>query len=75
MPFRYQELTSRYPNHTPRPIIGISGNFSEKGLELAEGYYRSVCAAGGSAVALPPIESVIFLAPISRAAQIASPRP
>ena len=56
MPFRYQELTSRYPNHTPRPIIGISGNFGEKGLELAEGYYRSVCAAGGIAVALPPIE-------------------
>lgn len=52
----YQELTSRYPNHTPRPVIGISGNFGEKGLELAEGYYRSVIAAGGIAVALPPIE-------------------
>ena len=52
----YQHLTSHYPNHTPRPVIGISGNFGEKGLELAEGYYRSVIAAGGIAVALPPIE-------------------
>lgn len=52
----YQEITSRYPNHPVRPIIGITGNFGEKGLELAEGYYRSIIAAGGVAVALPPIE-------------------
>ena len=52
----YQEITSRYPNHTPRPVIGISGNFGDNGLELAEGYYRSIIAAGGIAVALPPIE-------------------
>ena len=53
---RYHELTSRYPNHTVRPVIGITGNFGDKGLELAEGYYRSIIAAGGIAVALPPIE-------------------
>lgn len=53
----YQEITSRYPNHSVRPVIGITGNFGEKGLELAEGYYRSINAAGGIAVALPPIEN------------------
>lgn len=52
----YQEITSHYPNHSVRPVIGITGNFGEKGLELAEGYYRSIIAAGGIAVALPPIE-------------------
>ena len=52
----YKNLTSLYPNHTARPVIGISGNFGENGLELAEGYYRSIIAAGGIAVALPPIE-------------------
>ena len=52
----YQHLTSHYPNHTARPVIGISGNFGDNGLELAEGYYRSIIAAGGIAVALPPIE-------------------
>ena len=52
----YQELTSRYPNHTARPVIGITGNFGDKGLELAEGYYRSIAAAGGIAVALPPMD-------------------
>ena len=36
------------------PLIGITGNFGEKGLELAEGYYRSVLEAGGTPVAIPP---------------------
>lgn len=52
----YQHLTSHYPNHSARPVIGITGNFGDKGLELAEGYYRSIAAAGGIAVALPPMD-------------------
>ena len=52
----YQHLTSHYPNHKARPVIGITGNFGDKGLELAEGYYRSIAAAGGIAVALPPMD-------------------
>ena len=36
------------------PLIGITGNFGDKGCELAEGYYRSVLKAGGTPVAIPP---------------------
>ena len=36
------------------PLIGITGNFGEKGCELAEGYYLSVLKAGGTPVAIPP---------------------
>ena len=50
----YNTLISRYPSHSEMPIIGITGNFGDKGLELAEGYFRSIEAAGGVAVALPP---------------------
>ncbi len=38
------------------PIIGITGNFGEKGCELAEGYFRSVLEAGGTPVIIPPYE-------------------
>ena len=38
----------------PHPIIGITGNFGDKGCELAEGYYRSVLKAGGTPVVIPP---------------------
>ena len=36
------------------PLIGITGNFGDKGCELAEGYYLSVLKAGGTPVAIPP---------------------
>ena len=36
------------------PLIGITGNFGEKGCELAEGYYLSVLKAGGTPVVIPP---------------------
>ena len=35
-------------------LIGITGNFGDKGCELAEGYYRSVLKAGGTPVVIPP---------------------
>jgi hypothetical protein len=37
-----------------KPLIGITGNFGDKGCELAKGYYQSVLAAGGSPVVIPP---------------------
>lgn len=52
---RYGQLVARFPNHAPRPLVGISGNFGPAGLELAEGYYRSVEQAGGVPVVLPPL--------------------
>ena len=36
------------------PIIGITGNFGDKGCELAQGYYQSVLKAGGTPVVIPP---------------------
>ena len=36
------------------PLIGITGNFGDKGCELAQGYYLSVLKAGGTPVVVPP---------------------
>ena len=36
------------------PLIGITGNFGDKGCELAEGYYLSVLRAGATPVVIPP---------------------
>ena len=38
------------------PIIAITGNYGEKGCELAEGYWRSVLCAGGVPLVVPPIK-------------------
>ena len=50
----YQTLITQTYRSVNAPVIGITGNFGEKGLELAAGYFRSIEAAGGVAVALPP---------------------
>ncbi|MBO7119410.1 MAG: membrane dipeptidase [Bacteroidaceae bacterium] len=36
------------------PLIGITGNFGDKGCELAQGYYLSIVKAGGTPVVIPP---------------------
>ena len=36
------------------PLIGITGNFGDKGCELAQGYYLSVLKAGGIPIVVPP---------------------
>lgn len=48
--------TTRSPRSF-RPVIGITGNFGEKGCELAEGYYTSIERAGGIPLVIPPIAS------------------
>ena len=50
----YCRATDHFPNFEARPLIGIAGNFGDKGCELAEGYYESIVAAGGVPVVLPP---------------------
>lgn len=50
----YNAIHSHYPPSSPRPRIGITANFGEKGAELAEGYYESVVRAGGIPVIVPP---------------------
>lgn len=37
-----------------RPVIGITGNFNEGQLKLLPGYFRSIEAAGGTPVVIPP---------------------
>ena len=41
----YRRATDHFPNFEARPLIGITGNFGDKGCELAEGYYESIVAA------------------------------
>ena len=53
---QYDALHSTFPTHKRQPIIGITGNFGDKGCELAEGYYRSILEAGGVPVVIPPYE-------------------
>lgn len=50
----YASLHDGFPGYLRRPVIGITGNFGEKGCELAEGYYQSVLEAGGLPVIIPP---------------------
>lgn len=53
---QYETYDSTFPNHEKRPVIGLTGNWGEKGCELAEGYFQSIIAAGGIPVILPPTE-------------------
>lgn len=43
-----------FPGYTRQPLIGITGNYGDKGCELADGYYRSIVEAGGVPVVIPP---------------------
>ena len=52
----YDTWHNQFPTHKRQPIIGITGNFGEKGCELAEGYYRSILEAGGVPMIIPPYE-------------------
>lgn len=50
----YDACHTSFPGHQSIPLIGITGNFGDKGCELAEGYYRSVLEAGATPVVIPP---------------------
>lgn len=50
----YNHFHATFPGTYPQPVIGITGNFGDKGCELAEGYFESVLRAGGAPVILPP---------------------
>lgn len=53
----YDKRHSAFPAHRRQPVIGITGNFGDKGCELAEGYYRSILEAGATPVIIPPFTS------------------
>lgn len=52
---RYEAMHSRFPNYHEKPVIAITGNYGEKGCELAPGYYESVMQAGGIPLVIPPL--------------------
>ena len=54
-------MHSRFPNHKEAPLIGITGNFSDGNLSLAQGYYQSVIRAGGVPLIIPPYEDMDLL--------------
>ncbi len=59
-PYDWKALACKIHNRRPymahRPVIGITGNFGEKGCELAEGYWQSILQAGGTPMVIPPYE-------------------
>lgn len=58
----YGRYHQRFPGFKSQPVIGITGNFGEKGCELAEGYFESVLKAGATPVVIPPFEDKDALA-------------
>ena len=50
-----REIYARYPEGETKPVIGITGNYDDLTCKLAEGYYKSVVAAGGTPLIIPPI--------------------
>lgn len=52
----YERLHRTFPGYKTQPVIGITGNFGDKGCELAEGYFASVLKAGATPLIIPPYE-------------------
>jgi membrane dipeptidase len=48
------DIYSVFPESKKQPVIGITGNFGDKGCELARGYYESVITSGGIPMIIPP---------------------
>ena len=50
-----EKVYATFPESSPRPVIGITGNYGDLTCKLAEGYYKSVLKAGGVPVIIPPL--------------------
>ncbi len=59
---QYDEFHDHFSVRKQKPVIGITGNFGEKGCELAQGYYQSVLKAGGIPLVIPAYEDMDTLA-------------
>ena len=49
------DVYAHYPEADHRPVIGITGNYDDLTCKLGQGYYKSVVAAGGVPLVIPPI--------------------
>ena len=52
------EFHGKFTVGEKKPVIGITGNFGDKGCELAQGYYQSVLKAGGIPLVIPAYEDM-----------------
>lgn len=50
----YSSITGSFHSHSPQPLIGITGNYSDEACTLAEGYYQSVLQSGCIPFIIPP---------------------
>lgn len=50
-----KKVYATFPESSPRPVIGITGNYGDLTCKLAEGYYKSVLKAGGIPIIIPPL--------------------
>ena len=50
-----EDIYSRFPEASPMPVIGITGNYEDLTCKLGRGYYQSVVEAGGVPVIIPPV--------------------
>ncbi|WP_455672992.1 gamma-glutamyl-gamma-aminobutyrate hydrolase family protein, partial [Phocaeicola sp.] len=52
----YDDIHRTFPCYKEAPVIGLTGNFSEGGCSLAEGYFTSILKAGGVPFIIPPFD-------------------
>lgn len=57
----YDRVHNCFPAYKALPVIGITGNFSEGNCAVADGYIRSVLAAGGVPLIIPPYDDTDIL--------------
>lgn len=50
----YKDLHSYYPIGSHYPVIGITANYRDGNVTVAEAYYASVLEAGGTPLVIPP---------------------
>ena len=48
-------IYARFPEASPMPVIGITGNYEDLTCNIGRGYYQSVVEAGGVPVIIPPV--------------------
>ena len=49
------DVYARYPEADGKPVIGITGNYDDLSCKLGQGYYKSVVAADGVPLVIPPV--------------------
>ena len=50
-----EDIYAQFPEASPMPVIGITGNYEDLTCKLGRGYYQSVVEAGGVPVIIPPV--------------------